>query len=187
MALCLNNIWEEFSLPLKKFINRRISDEQDAEDILQEVFIKIHNNMANLLDDHKIGSWVYTITRNTIIDYYRKHDKIIELFELPEELAVEPDQDLSSNKEIAACLNALINYLPANLQEAIILTEFQNLTQKEYSQKVGLSISGAKSRVKRARKKLKEMLSGCCELELDRYGNIIDYQHKSNECKYCKQ
>ena len=54
-------LWEEFSVPLKSFIKKRITNEQDTEDILQEVFSKIHSNMGGLKDDNKIHAWVYWI------------------------------------------------------------------------------------------------------------------------------
>jgi len=185
MAVNLNHIWEEFNAPLKSFIRMRISSEEDAEDILQEVFIKIHNNIHNLDDDSKIHAWVYRITRNAIADYYRRSNKAIELSEVPDDLAIEPDEDLTFNFEIAACLKAMIESLPEKYKQALLLTEFENLTQKELSERMSLSLSGAKSRVQRSREKLKELLLGCCHLEFDRLGNVVDYQHKSNECKYC--
>ncbi len=104
---------------------------------------------------------------------------------LTEDITNEPDDDLSSNEEIVSCLKAMINHLPEKYKQAIILTEFQNLTQKELSERMGLSLSGAKSRVQRARSMLKETLLGCCHLEFDRLGNIIDYTHKTKDCKFC--
>jgi len=178
-------IWEEFNLPLKNFIRKRIQHEQDIEDILQEVFSKIYNNMDSLKDSTKIHAWVYQITRNSIIDYYRKENRPMELSELINYLINEPEDDLSINEEIVSCLKVMINHLPEKYKQAIIYTEFQNLTQKELSEKMGLSLSGAKSRVQRARSMLKETLLGCCQLEFDRLGNIIDYKHKTRNCKFC--
>ena len=185
MAISIYDIWEELSSPLTSFVRKRIPSETDADDVLQEVFIKIHNNIDNLTDDNKIHAWVYRITRNAIVDYYRGHNKPMELLEAPDDLAIESDEDLTSNLEIASCLKAMIESLPGKYKEALLLTEFGNLTQKELSERLGLSLSGAKSRVQRGRQKLKEMLLGCCHLEFDRLGNVIDYQHKSKECKYC--
>jgi len=185
MAVCMNQIWGELSGPVKSFISKRISIEVDTDDILQEVFIRINNNIEDLMDDDKLHAWVYRITRNVIADYYRRNNQSIELVEAPDDLAIEPDEDLTSNVEIAACLTTMIDDLPEKYKQALLLTEFENLTQKELSEKMGLSLSGAKSRVQRGRGKLKEMLLGCCHLEFDRRGNVIDYQHKSSECKYC--
>lgn len=184
MTVGTNEIWGKFSLPLKRFIIKRISNDQDVDDVLQDVFIKIHNNFGSLKDNTKIHAWVYRITCNAIVDYYRQKETI-ELVELPDDLASVDEENLSFNGEIAACLKTMIDSLPEKYKEAIILTEFQNLTQKELSERMGLSLSGAKSRVQRGRKKLKEMLLGCCQLKFDRMGNVIDYKHRSSECKYC--
>lgn len=185
MAACIKEIWEEFSIPLKEFIKKRIPKEQDTDDILQEVFIKIHRSIGTLKDNDKIHAWIYMITRNTITDYYRRRNKSIKETYLREDLIEEKDEDLSSNKEIGLCLKTMVSNLPDKYKEAIILTEFENLTQRELSEKMGLSISGAKSRVQRARKKLKEMLLECCSLEFDRRGNVIDYRPNCKENKYC--
>lgn len=185
MTVLMSSIWEDFSGPLKTFISKRIANQADAEDIFQEVFVKIHNSVEHLNDDSKIHSWVYQICRHAIIDYYRRNNKPVEIFELPGDLAGEAEADTSSNREIAGCLKVMINSLPEKYKEAILLTEFENLTQRELSERTGLSLSGAKSRVQRGREKLKEMLLECCHLEFDRKGNVIDYQHKSSRCKYC--
>ncbi|WP_236995024.1 RNA polymerase sigma factor SigZ [Heliomicrobium modesticaldum] len=185
MSVCINHIWEKFSGPLKNFIRKRIPNEQDVDDVLQEVFLKIHANIENLSDDQKMYAWIYRITRNAIADYYRRIEKSVDLLESPEDLAIGHDEDINQNVEIAACLKSMIDSLPEKYKEAVLLTEFQNLTQKELSERMGLSLSGAKSRVQRGREKLKEMLLGCCHLEFDRLGNVIDYKHKSSGCKYC--
>lgn len=187
MTVSTTYLWEELSIPLANFIKKRVPIETDAEDILQEVFIKIHNSIEDLKDDRKIHAWVYRITRNAIVDYYRKSkpNHSIELSEVSYDLTTDSCEDLTLNLEIAACLKTMIESLPEKYKQALLLTGFENLTQKELSEKTGLSLSGAKSRVQRGRKLLQQMLLGCCHVELDRCGNIIDYQHKSSDCKYC--
>jgi len=66
-------IWNNCSNNIKSFIRHQISDSSLADDILQEVFIKIHEKIGTLKDDAKISPWIYTIARNTIIDYFRKN------------------------------------------------------------------------------------------------------------------
>src|SRR5262252_2378026 len=100
-----------------------------------------------------------------------------EVLDLPEEL---PDDDIVS--ELLPCIRAMVLSLPAQDRQALILTEYQGLTQKELAQRLGLSLSGAKSRVQRAREKLKQQLLACCHFELDRRGHIIDYQPRCVCC-----
>lgn len=180
----VENIWNDFNKPLKNFIKRHINNEQDADDILQNVFYKIQANIANLKDVEKIHAWVYIITKNAITDFYRikKHELSLEL---PEEITYDTQEEITANYEIAQCLKSMVYSLPEKYKTAIILTEFQNLTQKELSLKLGLSVSGAKSRIQRARNKLKEMLLNCCSLEFDYQGNVVDYKNKCDECKFC--
>lgn len=184
MDIKLTDLWEEFSIPLKKFISKRIIKQQDTEDILQEVFLKINNNIGSLKDKQKLQAWIYTITRNTIIDFYRKVDSKMEI-ELTEDLIVITDEDSSMNEEISGCLKPMINNLPEKYKQAIILTEYKNITQKQLSLQLGISVSGAKSRVQRGRKLLKDMILECCSLEFDKNGNVIDYKYKKSGCKSC--
>lgn len=185
--IIVEDLWNQFSKPLLNYIKRQVNNEQDAEDILQDVFCKIHKNIDNLRETEKVHSWVYTITRNAITDFYRTQKFNMNNFELYEDIPDESGNLVTptANQEISQCLKVMIRYLPEKYKEAIILTEFQNLTQKELSMRLGLSLPGAKSRVQRARGKLKEMLLGCCQLELDHQGNVVDYKNKNKGCKFC--
>ena len=172
-------IWREFNQALGQFISRRVSNQQDSEDILQDVFFKIHNSIHSLRDQDKLPSWVYQITRNTIMDYYRKQRTNVTLSEsLPGDRLPEP----TAEQELAACLEPMINQLPDKYQTAIRLTEFEGLTQKEMGEKLGLSFSGAKSRIQRARHELKDMLLACCHFEFDRTGQMLDYRSRCAQC-----
>lgn len=119
------------------------------------------------------------------MDFYRAQKFEIDMPELSDYIVSDIEDESTDNKEIAQCLKAMIMYLPEEYKQALILTEFENLTQKALSERIGLSLPGAKSRVQRARTRLKKMLLACCQLELDRRGNIIDYRHKCSDCKFC--
>ena len=172
-------IWEEFYSKLRRFILKRVLKEDVADDILQEVFIKIHTHIGSLKDKSKLQSWIYQITRNTIADYYRDQKPIGELQE-----AIDASADLSDDDadELASCINTLLDCLPENYRKALILTEYQGLSQKEMGEKLGISLSGAKSRVQRARKRLKDMLLECCHQQLAQRTIAIDYQAQCDCC-----
>ena len=186
MEICIENIWAEFSAPLKTYIKKRVEKDQDVDDILQTVFLKIHYSICNLKEADKIHAWVYSITRHALADFYRTRKFESDIAEFTENIMGDNDEvEATANDEITQCLIPMINHLPEKYRQAILFTEFQNLTHKELSERMGLSVSGAKSRVQRARRTLKEMLLGCCHLEFDRRGNVIDYKHKSSDCKFC--
>ncbi|HCL02713.1 MAG TPA: RNA polymerase sigma factor SigZ [Lachnoclostridium phytofermentans] len=185
MIASIESIWEEFNKPLKSYIKKRINNYQDVEDILQIVFLKIYNNINNLRVSNNLQSWIYTITRNTIIDFYRPQNNDMHIECLPEDIYIEQQDEITVNKELAECLKTMIQYLPEKYKQAIIMIEFEKLSQKEIALQLGLSVSGAKSRVQRARLRLKEMVLDCCYIEKDKRGNIIDYKIKSKDCNYC--
>lgn len=181
MVMTTEEIWEEFHPRIKQFILKRIPDEHNAEDILQEVFLKIHARIDTLRDEEKLQSWMYQIARNVIADYYRQHKATVALSEallLPEEPVVDDDVV----KDLLPGVRTMVNSLPDEYRQALLLTEYEGLTQRELAERLGLSLSGAKSRVQRAREKLKAMLLDCCHFEFDRLGKIIDYQPR---CAYC--
>ena len=161
-----------------------MTNEQDAEDILQDVFLKIYSNIDQVKDNDRIYAWVYRITRNLIVDYYRKKRDTAEFSDLADEKKTDNDEEEIING-LVLCLKNMIDSLPDKYKQAIMLTELGGLTQKELAQKLGMSISGAKSRVQRGRNILKEKFFQCCKFQFDAYGNIVEYQHKENSCKYC--
>jgi RNA polymerase sigma-70 factor (ECF subfamily) len=182
MLTTTEQVWDAFHTPLQQFIRRRVSDEVTAEDVLQDVFLKIHQHIEAIRDVKKLESWIYQITRNAIIDSYRNSRPTTtleaeEVLDMPEEL---PDDDVVS--DLLPCVRAMVKNLPELDRQALVLTEYQGLTQKELAERLGLSFSGAKSRVQRAREKLKQQLLDCCHFELDRRGHVIDYQPRCHSC-----
>jgi RNA polymerase sigma-70 factor (ECF subfamily) len=96
--------------------------------------------------------------------------------ELPEMSYMPEDRFDDVVSELIPCIQEMIDDLPADYRQALILTEYEGLTQKELAQRLGISLSGAKSRVQRAREKLKIMLLNCCHFEFDRLGRVVDYE-----------
>jgi len=176
------DVWETFHAPLQQFIRRRVSNDATAEDLLQDVFLNIHQHVDMLRDVKKLESWIYQVTRNAIIDYYRS-TRATTTLEAPEALQLSeelPDEDVIT--ELFPSVRAMVMSLPEQDRQALILTEYRGLTQKELAERLGLSLSGAKSRVQRARMKLKQQLLACCHFELDRRGHVIDYQPRCTCC-----
>lgn len=176
-------IWTEYHRKLLSFVKRRVSDEAIAEDILQEIFIKIHTRIDSLKDNVKLENWLYKITRNTVYDYYRTHKPSEQL---PEEL-VQPDieDNESAKQELEACLEPMINQLSDKYRDSVYLSEITGLNQQEVADKQSISLSGAKSRVQRGRNLLKGLLHECCEIELDRNNHIIDFSKKIGKSDCC--
>jgi RNA polymerase sigma-70 factor, ECF subfamily len=171
-------LWHEMHSALKGFIARRVPDASTADDILQDVFMRIHTRAGALKDAQKLERWIYQVTRNAVADYYRSQKPEQDV---PETFSIEDgleEDDLASR--LAPCLRSMIQGLPAKYREALVLTEYEGLSQRDLATRLGISFSGAKSRVQRAREQLKGILLQCCRFELDHLGKIIDYSPNCN-------
>lgn len=174
--------WAALHEPLLAFFRTRVRDEAAAEDLLQEVFLRIHTHAGALRAEEKLESWIYQIARHRLIDYYRKQKPLLPLEEVDPETLLEemPEEDVQ--RELAPSVTAFVQALPEPYREALVLTEYQGLSQRELATRLGLSFSGAKSRVQRARDKLKQLLLECCHFEFDHLGRVIDYQSRCACC-----
>ena len=164
-------IWNTFSNRLLQFIKRRVENNALAEDLLQEVFLRIHGRIGTLLDSGKVETWIFQIARNAIIDHYRQRRETAQMPEDIPQPVLHEAPDASETLE----LREMIEGLPEPHREALLLTEYDGLSQVELATRLGISVSGAKSRVQRARGQLKDALLACCHFELDRYGRVVDY------------
>jgi RNA polymerase sigma-70 factor (ECF subfamily) len=171
-------LWREFHERLRAFISRRVHRQADVEDILQEVFIRIQRGVDSLQRQERLSAWIFQITRNVIADHFRagnrQPDATGEDFDPPSQ-GHGGDNERNEATELSACIEPMIAALPQIFREAIELTDLNGLTQVDAAQNVGVSLSGMKSRVQRARRELKNMLLECCRIELDRRGGIVDY------------
>jgi RNA polymerase sigma-70 factor (ECF subfamily) len=179
-------VWEDFHTSLLAFIARRVRDRDTAEDILQDVMLRIHRHAGELEHASAIGAWVHQIARNAITDHYRRaaqrreHPAGIDVRD-DEASEPEPDQN-TARSEIAACLHPLLDELPPAHREALSLTELGGLSQADAARQLGISGSGMKSRVQRGRTQLKDLLVACCEINLDRRARVTSYEPRGGSC-----
>jgi RNA polymerase sigma-70 factor (ECF subfamily) len=173
VTVTTEEIWNGFRSKLLGYIRARSRNVQDAEDILQNVFLRVHRGIDGLNDDDRLVSWLFRVTHNSIVDFYRKS--------VPTPTDREPveviDDDLPiAEQSLAPFLRTLAEELPEKYRQAIALSEFDGLTQAEMGRRLGLSASGAKSRVQRGRAMLRAQLETCCHVELDCRGHVVDYE-----------
>ncbi|MFK5856065.1 MAG: RNA polymerase sigma factor SigZ [Bacteroidota bacterium] len=177
MDQAILNVWIGLNDYLKNFIYKQVRDINIVDDIIQDVFIKVKLNISNLDDKTKLSSWIFQITRNTINDYFRKKQFVLENiidFEIEDEILYQDE-----THELAQCINPMIDALPIKYQEAIRLTEIEGISQKALAEKLNISYSAAKSRVQRGRGKLKDLLLQCCSIVSDKYGTLVVQNEKS--------
>lgn len=168
----IQEIWIDLHEELKKFIFSKVKNMETSNDILQDVFLKIQTNIHTIADSTKLTSWVYQITRNTVVDHYRKTHLHLDIneFDFADLEYEEPLYQSLSN-----CINLKINKLSEKYKQAILLTTFEGFTQLTLADKLGISHSGAKTRVQRAREKLKILISDCKNVKANKKGDIMDF------------
>lgn len=179
-----DQLWRELHGRLRGFVRARISDPEAADDVAQEVLLRLHRNLDSLRAEDRLDAFAYQIARNAIIDHYRARATAKETPEAPDELAARADAegdsaqqpDGQARQELARCLAPLIRRLPEPYREALTLTDLGKLSQVEAAEVVGLSVPGMKARVQRARAQVHELLTGCCQVALDSGRQISDVQ-----------
>jgi RNA polymerase sigma-70 factor (ECF subfamily) len=172
-SLNTESVWSNLSSDLRRFIRRRVPDDHTTDDLLQETFVRIHRGLPALEDGDRLRAWVYRIANNVLTDHCRKRvpgtgiddTMVVARSEEPRSLVMEG---------AAKWLDEIIDTLPEPSREAIRLSEIGGLTQQTVADRLGISLSGAKSRVQRGRSQLKEELLKCCRFDLDRHGRIVD-------------
>jgi len=182
MTATVENIWERLASQLRSFIRSRVRDHATAEDILQDVFVRIHQKLPSLRASERLEPWVWKITRNAIADHFRRLRPSEPLLDVGPVLVSETPADLP---DLTPCVRQFLNQLAPAYRDALMLTEWEGFTQNEMARRLGLSPSGAKSRVQRARDQLKLLLLDCCRFELDRRGNILEMTPRRKKCRAC--
>lgn len=183
-TLTFNEIWLKFSHPVKDFIRNKTHNADITDDILQEVFIKIHQNLPLLRNEERVAGWVFQIARNTVLNYFRFQKKQLENQEFYSQQTEEEShfKENNLNEIVGIWLEEFKKDLDPKYQEALQLVDIEGITQIELAHRLGISVSGAKSRVQRGREQLKQKLIGCCPVKTDQYGNILEIQRRNGNC-----
>lgn len=184
-------LWRRFSDQVRRFIRSRVSNDNEAEDVLQDIFIRIHKGIDDLRHEDRVQSWVFGIARRALVDHYRKKGRDKEEpagTDIKTEKNEDPTLDLNEfegehdvHEEVLSWLIPMIDELPEKYGKPLKMADVEGKTQQEVADYLGLSLSGAKSRVQRARQKLGEVLAACCEVEFGSEGRAVAYRKIKDE------
>jgi len=185
----VTTIYKQFNSELLGYVRSKVRSKEDAEDILQNVFIRISSNVDKLTDGLKLKNWIFTITRNAIIDYYRVNAnkrKIAVSTEIDENILDTEDPD--PTKGLDQCMNTMIQLLPEEYRDIIMDSEIKGVKQKDLAEKYHIPYPSMRSRVQRGRERLKQLFYNCCHIETDNLGNIVEAKGRTDcdgPCKPC--
>lgn len=172
------DLWENYNNEMRAFFKNRVNSSSDAEDLLQELYIRIHTNCDKISTLKSTSAWIYTIARNLLIDYYRRKgiqpsDKL--------EASLAEQFNLESNisiKEGLQDLKSILLDIREDYYQIIWSVLIQGESLSQYATKHHLPINTAKSHLQRAKKILHEKIETCCLFSYDATGKIIDYKRK---------
>lgn len=173
-------VWTKYSDDLKLFIISKVKSKTVADDILQDAFIKIHTKLDTLKDFAKLKSWIFTITRNSILDYFKTQNKTIEF----DDFTIEEENEEHTHTE-KDCLGEILKNLPKKYRDPIFLSDIKGLKQQEVAEQLNQSLSATKSQIQRARKLIAEGFMDCCGYTLNENGKLIGETKEKEDCKIC--
>ena len=167
---CLVEAWEAYHRELLRFVARRIPDVDEAHDLVQEVFLRASRLEKGLCGIDNRRAWLFQVARHLLIDRYRlSRDEI----ELDEATCGADEPEASAPVEaLSQCLPRVLSELTVEDREAITLCDIEGLSQQAFADRLGLSLSAAKSRVQRARKRLRAQLINACQVRFDEAGHV---------------
>jgi RNA polymerase sigma-70 factor (ECF subfamily) len=174
--------WSETVEGLRAFVASRVDDQELAADITQDVIVRsIASGALDRVDNP--AAWLYRSARNAVIDHYRTRRQHVPL----DGLDAWPAQELDdvpndATRALSRCLQPMLDQLPSAARDALVRVDVDGQTQQRAARDLGLSLSGMKSRVQRARRDLKDLLEQCCSVDVDRRGGVTDYRPTGSAC-----
>lgn len=166
--------WLAFVEPLRAFLRRRVPAGVDADDVAQEVFLRLARHRATLEDVDDLEAWIFRVARSALTDAWRaERRRSARASDVdPDETPVPEESPADARLEITACVLPFIEALDGPYRRALELTALRGLTQDEAARREGISLSGMKSRVQRARERVLRDVQHCCGLHRDARGIV---------------
>lgn len=150
-------VYIEFKDKVTRYVRGKMVSVHDTEDLVSDVFVKVFNGLADYDESRSsLSTWIYTITRNTVIDYFRKAKCFCEI---PDELCLEDDTEegLLNEEALEQLANALEN-LEERERDLLLLHYYKNKSLKEIARIMGMSYSNTRIIHKKALDRMKQWM-----------------------------
>jgi RNA polymerase sigma-70 factor (ECF subfamily) len=180
----LQAITGHFRAEIFAYIQGKVRNAAIAEDLTQETFVKVGRALAKGTTPEHFRGWLYQIARNTIADSLNESQRFVPLEDSVVDREVSKPgaadfEDREFRKNLFSYTLKLIETFPPEDREVLTLTEIDGLSREELAAELKISLTAAKSRVQRARAKLRKTVEECCRLVTDPYGRVIDWRKRS--------
>jgi len=168
---CVQQAWREHEAELRGYLRRRMAHPADADDLLQEVFLKALRQGSAFCEIVQVRAWLFQVARNALADRLRLRREEVEL---PQDLPAEA-QVRAPVETLDQCLPRVLSELSAEDREALVLCDLEGLPQEQFAQRKGIGLPAAKSRIQRARKRLRARMTEVCRVALDETGQVDSF------------
>ncbi len=175
-ASCHGRAWRQHKSELRSFLVRQCGAAADADDLLQEVFVKAVMQGREFCLIENPRAWLFHVARNLLIDRLRLRKNMVEL---PDELADEQEDESERVDQLGDCLPRVLGELSPEDRQAIAWCDIEGVTQQDYARRLGISLPAAKSRVQRARMRLQAQLVKSCQVKFDESGKVCCFTPRS--------
>ena len=184
-GLEFDDIYDEFHEKVRHYVERLVGKDY-AEDLTQEVFLKISNGLAGFKAQSSLSTWVYRIATNAATDrirsrFVREDSKTGSFAKTDDDPGAESagveGESLSAEREairneMNACIQEYVDRLPTDYRTVIVLSEIRELRNQEIADILGISLDAVKIRLHRARARLKAEFESGCHFYRDEDGNL---------------
>lgn len=168
-APCLMAAWSVCEAELLGYLRHRIRCIEDAEEVLQEVFIKAMRQGAQFCGIDNPRAWLFQVARNILVDRFRHaHEHV----SLPDDIPAVLLDEVSPVDALSQCLPRVLSELSNEDRLAIRFCDIEQNSQQALAELLGISLPGAKSRIQRARHRLREQLICACQVTFDDKGDV---------------
>ena len=174
------DIWTLYADDIKYFMLSKVKDVSIADDLLQDTFIKAHTKLSTLKDDDKVKSWLFSIARYTVMDYFRQREIV---YEMTDEDFIFEDQKLDHT--VLDCLRGIVKRLPKKYRDPLFLSDIKGMKQAEVAQQLHLPLATVKSQIQRGRKQIAQGFIDCCDFKVNDKGYLVGEMKEKADCKVC--
>lgn len=168
-ASCLLVAWQAVAGELLGYLRHRCARPEDAEELLQEVFIKALRQGKAFAAVNQPRAWFFQVARNALADHLRCCRETIAL---PDDLPALPGAEPAVVEALSQCLPRVLGELSAEDRLAITFCDLEGHAQQALADQLGISLAGAKSRLQRARQRLRRQLESACQVRFDACGAV---------------
>ena len=166
---CLLDAWSAHESELRGYLRHRLGDVHDADELLQDIFLKALRQGRRFCAVENARAWLFQVTRNALTDRLRSNR---EHLPLPEDMPAPVADTMPQVDDLSQCLPRVLAELSDADRLALTLCDIEGQPQQVLADRLGLSLPGAKSRLQRARVRLRQRLVEACQVRFDEAGTV---------------